>query len=51
MLEGRSTLPGFTWRRPAGRPGEIRLALAALRLTPRLARVVYRVAPTFAAFL
>jgi len=21
MLEGHSTLPGFTWRRPAGRPG------------------------------
>jgi hypothetical protein len=27
------------------------MALAALRLTPRLARVVYRVAPTFATFL
>jgi hypothetical protein len=51
MLEGHFDAARFhlaSARRPTWR---IRVALAALRLTPRLARVVYRAAPTFAAFL
>ena len=51
MLEGHFDAARFhlaSARRPTW---QIRMALAALRLTPRLARVVYRVAPTFAAFL
>jgi hypothetical protein len=51
MLEGHFDAARFhlaSARRPTWR---IRMALAALRLTPRLARVVYRVAPTFATFL
>ena len=51
MLEGHFDAARFhlaSARRPTW---QIRMALAALRLTPRLARVVYRVAPTFATFL